>query len=288
MEVSNLESSEKFEENGYSNLLEEENNDSNHNAEGEEEEEEEEEESTYREPISDGRNLTFETRILNQHLVCSLCMGYIKDAHTIIECLHTFCKSCIAKYLKDKAECPQCDVVLGPYPMEKIKFDRQIQNIVDKVLPQLAEKDAEEERQFYISKGISVANLPELNKEKRPAESTENENRTVKKLKKEELKKQFYSDEVGFELILDESETNLKALDKPFIRTSAKVTVKHLKKYLISKLKLDSNSVKDLQITYRGELLGNEHTLEYILKSRGWIDSSKNPIFKYSMEKDPV
>ena len=43
-------------------------------------------------PIRDEKNITFQTRILNQHLVCTLCMGYFKDACTIIECLHTFCR----------------------------------------------------------------------------------------------------------------------------------------------------------------------------------------------------
>ena len=46
----------------------------------------------YIQPVRDDHNITFQTRILNQHLVCTLCMGYFKDACTIIECLHTFCK----------------------------------------------------------------------------------------------------------------------------------------------------------------------------------------------------
>ena len=35
----------------------------------------------------ESRTLTFQTRILNQHLICTLCMGYFNDACTIIECL---------------------------------------------------------------------------------------------------------------------------------------------------------------------------------------------------------
>ena len=31
------------------------------------------------------RTLTFQTRILNQHLICTLCMGYFDEACTIIE-----------------------------------------------------------------------------------------------------------------------------------------------------------------------------------------------------------
>ncbi len=103
---------------------------------------------------------------------------------------------------------------------------------------------------------------------KRPAPSSEdgapsNEEQPTtppetKKLKKSEVEKKFYADEVAFELNLDEGytfihcftnhcsekEEMLKKLDKPFIRTSAKVTILHLKKYL--KKKLDA-SVKDVR-----------------------------------------
>ena len=35
---------------------------------------------------------------LHQFLKCPLCTGFFRDAHTINECLDTFCKSCIYKY----------------------------------------------------------------------------------------------------------------------------------------------------------------------------------------------
>jgi len=240
------------------------------------EEGEGEEEENYRAPIIDSRNVTFKTRILNPYLVCSLCLGYLRDAFTVIECLHTYCKSCIYKYLCGHNECPQCGTNLGVNPFEKIKYDRQIQTFVDKVFPELVQKDLEAERAML---GIPVESVS--NKAKAAEEP---DSPATKKLKKSEAMKKFYSDEVAFELTLDEKEKDetLKILDKPFIRTSAKVTVKHLKKYLQKKLSLDLSS---LEITYRGEVLGNEHSLEYILKSRGLDPNSKNPNFKYRMRK---
>ena len=49
-------------------------------------------------PSGEGRQIKFQARILNQHLVCTICMGYFNDACTIIECLHTFTRvrSCAA------------------------------------------------------------------------------------------------------------------------------------------------------------------------------------------------
>jgi len=40
-------------------------------------------------------------------------------------------------------------------------------------------------------------------------------------------------------------------------------------------------SVKELEITYKGETLGNEHSLEYIFKTRGVLLDAKIPCFKY-------
>ena len=114
-----------------------------------------------------------------QHLVCTLCMGYFKDACTIIECLHTFCRGvprrpagrsnrgcrmrlasrapllrprthaarprvragagCIMRHFSENNFCPQCDSRLGTNPKDLVRTDRTLQSIVDKVFPQFAQ-----------------------------------------------------------------------------------------------------------------------------------------------------
>jgi len=79
--------------------------------------------------------VSFKSRILNVHLACTLCMGYFRNAYTITECLHTYCKDCILKYFQEsKKDCPTCGHDLSPYPMELIRHDRTLQSIVDKVI----------------------------------------------------------------------------------------------------------------------------------------------------------
>ena len=58
--------------------------------------------------MRDSGTIRFQTRLLNQHLVCTLCMGYFADATTIIECLHTFCRDCILQHFHEAHTCPQC------------------------------------------------------------------------------------------------------------------------------------------------------------------------------------
>jgi polycomb group RING finger protein 3 len=253
---------------------------------------EEEDDGKSIEPILDGRNITFKTRILNQYLLCSLCMGYFKDAHTIMECLHTYCKSCIYRHFMENTECPTCGISLRPFPMQAIRVDRTLQSIVDKIFPDMIRKDLEAEERFYIERGMPVPEyVSEQLEQQSKAQPTAHQEAApppTKRLKKGEAHKRIYNDEVAFELALDESGPEgtfegLPKLDKPFIRTSAKITVFHLKKFLTKKLNL--KSLNDVEITYRGEVLGSEHSLEYILKTRGLDPNAKGPIFKYRKKK---
>ena len=57
---------------------------------------------------------------LHPFLKCSLCTGFYRDAHTINECLDTFCKSCIYKYFcedTNRETCPKCHIHLGGRPL---------------------------------------------------------------------------------------------------------------------------------------------------------------------------
>jgi hypothetical protein len=41
--------------------------------------------------------------LINPYITCSLCKGYFIDAVTVMDCLHTFCKSCLIKYFDGKS-----------------------------------------------------------------------------------------------------------------------------------------------------------------------------------------
>ena len=56
------------------------------------------------------------------------------------ECLHTFCKSCLVKHLEENKTCPTCDnVIHQSHPLQYISFDRTMQDIVYKLVPNLQE-----------------------------------------------------------------------------------------------------------------------------------------------------
>lgn len=79
-------------------------------------------------------------------LKCQLCTGIFRNPHTINECMHTFCKSCIYKYfLSNPAHdsCPVCNVKLGGKPIETLIYDNSIAVLIEILFPEFEEIDKE-------------------------------------------------------------------------------------------------------------------------------------------------
>ncbi|CAN8258403.1 unnamed protein product [Cochlearia groenlandica] len=66
---------------------------------------------------------------------CPLCNNLFNHATTISECLHTFCRKCIQdKLTQEKLRaCPVCKVDLGPAPLDKLRYDRSLEDLRLKV-----------------------------------------------------------------------------------------------------------------------------------------------------------
>lgn len=90
--------------------------------------------------IIDAMERRIKLKTLNSHITCKICRGYLIDATTVTECLHTFCKSCLVKHLEEKHTCPTCQIVIHQsHPLQYISFDRTMQDIVYKLVPDLQE-----------------------------------------------------------------------------------------------------------------------------------------------------
>lgn len=87
---------------------------------------------------------------LNTHLICPICKGYFIDATTITECLHTFCRSCIVKYLRNSKYCPVCDVqVHKSKPLLSLRSDKIVQDLVYKLVPKLYSRELSRRKEYY-------------------------------------------------------------------------------------------------------------------------------------------
>jgi polycomb group RING finger protein 3 len=217
-------------------------------------------------------------RKINEFTVCKICSGYFIDAQTISECLHTFCKRCLFKF-KPVKQCPICKICLKS--KTPFKPDRIFQSIVDKIFPHFPKGEQSEKEMFYARRGIKrkiSGNSSSVNKKKRGI------NRHVDKEMNFKLKSSKTvvgkGDEICFQLVpVDKS---LNALIKPYLRTSGKLRTIHLVKYLRKKLNL-SVSYK-LEILCNGEVVGKEHNLTFLKRSR-W-HQREHLILHYRVEKE--
>jgi len=248
--------------------------------------EDEEYDDTYVAPVRDPRNITFQTRILNPHLVCTLCMGYFNDACTIIECLHTFCRACIMRHFRESQVCPTCDSNLGTNPRDLVRTDRTLQSIVDKVFPQFA---AQASTAATAAAAAATAATAAAKRPASPPASTASP-RPGKAARPgvaaggSAAAAEEVQEEISFSLQeeVDESAATNVRLEKPYLRTSARLTVAHLKKYLAKKMKASAEVAADLQIMCCGVALPLEISLDAIVRTH-WQQASEDLVLTYRL-----
>lgn len=109
-----------------------------------------------------GLDVSFRIRVLADCLVCILCGGFFRNATTIKECLHTFCRTCVLRHLiSRRSACPKCGISVEGNILEGCVFDNRLQNLVDKLFP------------FFKDNDIKMANklLSYIGKDELPTES---------------------------------------------------------------------------------------------------------------------
>ncbi|OMO95601.1 Zinc finger, RING-type [Corchorus olitorius] len=86
-------------------------------------------------------------------MTCPLCNKLFKDATTISECLHSFCRKCIYEKLtkENLGNCPVCKIDLGCAPLEKLRADNNWQDIRTKIFPSKRKQSNEPESTFLVA-----------------------------------------------------------------------------------------------------------------------------------------
>ncbi|KAL0597657.1 Polycomb group RING finger protein 2 [Plecturocebus cupreus] len=103
-------------------------------------------------PTPDPRIMHRTTQIKIMELNPHLCGRYFINATTIVECLHSFCKTCIVRYLETNKYCPMCDVqVHKTRPLLSIRSDKTLQDIVYKLVPGLFKDEMKQRQDFYVA-----------------------------------------------------------------------------------------------------------------------------------------
>jgi hypothetical protein len=222
-------------------------------------------------------------REFEELLTCSLCTGYYRDAHTILECMHTFCKSCILVHFhnhnqRGSIQCPQCNVSLGLYGhlASKMIYDRDLQNIVDKIFPQFLENEKVAEEKFYAELNIPLKagakkhsrdhdNKPETSGGKRVKAAARTENQKLLEAEAEAANaanEEFIVKMVPAKDAADDCK--LPALTKRLCKATKSVRVIKLKNFVHKRLpEEDQQGLEpaDIKLIYNGTDLGAEMKL---------------------------
>ncbi|XP_014350227.1 polycomb group RING finger protein 5-B isoform X2 [Latimeria chalumnae] len=180
----------------------------------------------------------------NPYITCFICKGYLIKPTTVTECLHTFCKSCIVQHFEDSNDCPRCgNQVHETNPLEMLRLDNTLEEIIFKLVPGLREDED-----------------PKAKKPKVEEDDDQED-------------KDYHRSDPQIAICLDCLRNNgqsgdnvVKGLMKKFIRCSTRVTVGTIKKFLSLKLKLPTSY--ELDVLCNGEIMGKDHTMEFIYMTR--------------------
>ncbi|KAG5336369.1 BMI1 protein, partial [Acromyrmex charruanus] len=198
---------------------------------------------------------------LNEHLTCKLCGGYFIDATTIIECLHSFCKSCIVKYLENNKYCPICEVqVHKSRPLLNIRPDYILQDIVYKLVPGCYQNEMRRRREFYAKHPEETIQTISSEARGKPIESY------------------IYSPDESLSLSLEYSDPHTKNLSETntdksilrrYFRCPAAVTIFHLQKLIRAKYGL--GDINRVDIMYEEEPLCSSYSLMDVMYIYHWM-----------------
>ncbi|XP_038626109.1 polycomb group RING finger protein 3 isoform X2 [Tachyglossus aculeatus] len=184
---------------------------------------------------------------INAHITCRLCNGYLIDATTVTECLHTFMTE-------------QC----------RILFTNWYQ-----ACKKVSHAEMKKQRDFYHKLGMEVPgdikgetcsakqHLDSHRNGETKADDTSNKDTSEEK---QEEDNDYHRSDEQVSICLECNSSKLRGLKRKWIRCSAQATVLHLKKFIAKKLNL--SSFNELDILCNEEILGKDHTLKFVVVTR--------------------
>ncbi|KAG7379341.1 Polycomb group RING finger protein 5 [Phytophthora boehmeriae] len=206
---------------------------------------------------------------INSFFICKLCKGYLRDAYTIKECLHTFCHGCIRGYYlyNNSCSCPTCNVGLGAKPWTQIIPDPAMQELAAKLLPDYSEKEEAEgyQRVFYRKLGIK---RKQPDTPRKDLQDSAKVSRSLGPSPGHMIQFEMHPQR-GCDVPLF---LQLQTLKAPCMNTQAHLKIMHLRKYVAKKLKIAKP--EEIEVLCKGIIVGPEYSLEFIRRTR-WKEDSK-------------
>ncbi|XP_064509724.1 polycomb group RING finger protein 1 isoform X1 [Pseudopipra pipra] len=230
-------------------------------------------------PLRNEEEVKVKMKELNEHIVCFLCAGYFIDATTITECLHTFCKSCIVKYLQTSKYCPMCNTKIHEtQPLLNLKLDRVMQDIVYKLVPGLQHSEEKRIREFYQSRGLDRVTQPSGD------DTVGGDPMGLPYSTFDHSRAHYFRYDEHVSLCLEKlssSKDKSKAvLQQKYVRCSVRAQIRHLRRVLCHRLGLP---LQHVQILFDSEPLPDHMTMKQLWLSR-WFGKPAPLLLHYSIK----
>ncbi|XP_068710208.1 polycomb group RING finger protein 5-B-like isoform X3 [Montipora capricornis] len=209
---------------------------------------------------------------LNPFITCELCKGYLIKPTTIAECLHTWERRREEEF--DRSVCS------GKREVGSLKHKHK-ESSVDET-PRKRHKSSSRKTVDCSDESDSKQNFhrddPQIGVCLQYLRSYDEEEVTSGKNENGKLDKHTSSIE---DLRLNGS---MWELVRKYIRCSSRTTIGHIKKYL--KLKLKLSAVDQVEVMCNGEIMGKDHTLEFVFMTRWRIKGNTILTLQYRPKLD--
>uniref|UniRef100_A0AC34QBT8 RING-type domain-containing protein n=1 Tax=Panagrolaimus sp. JU765 TaxID=591449 RepID=A0AC34QBT8_9BILA len=234
-------------------------------------------------------------KILNDRITCILCNGYFVDATTVLDCLHTFCKSCLLKHFDEHDNtCPKCQTLIHQsHPTHYVAFDRTLQDIVYKLVPGMQAEEKRRREEYEANHSPSDSDADMYSEDESPkASNSQNKDKEKEKEKDNGVEEEQEADpsicclkdpcaghrreDEPILVILDAHEL-LAPIPKPFIRLPGIATINTIKRYISLILRGNIKYYQEYDIFCNDELMGRDFSMAFIYKTR-WRNQSSAPM----------
>ncbi|XP_038118524.1 protein suppressor 2 of zeste [Culex quinquefasciatus] len=192
----------------------------------------------------------------NDSITCTLCSGYLIEATTVNDCLHTFCRSCIVRYLECNKYCPKCKSYNNKtITVANLRPDRILKSLVYKLVPGLYKSENQRVTRFY-SDQFPEPGSPGGTRKLSPEHGLLEDQNFFSPDELISLSLEYHYESIAD---YDPKRTQLPVT---YLHCPAAVTIHHLYKFILTKngLQVDSDRIQ-VDIIYEDEILPHEFTL---------------------------
>ncbi|EEY64898.1 uncharacterized protein PITG_16223 [Phytophthora infestans T30-4] len=237
----------------------------------------------------DARTMTVKLAELTEHLGCVLCHGILRDAHTIPDCLHSFCKSCIYRHflVKGSCICPKCNKVLSPRPIATLITDQKLQAVVDRIFPEFKEHELVLEKEFYTTNTFKLKpdsdHKDGANGSSSAPGTSSSRGRSKNSVKPHDAKTSTNGSNVSctkqFTIEVYPQHTNANALPElkfPFMQVSGNFKMFELRKLIQKRLKVPDEV--QFEMACMGATVGPELSVHFIQRTIWQHQKQKGPL----------